>query len=185
MRDLDIFDDDYFEPANEEVATVIFATNFAIWLTKTISNIIKSYNKHKSVIVDYETMIKHGIPANVAKKETVKTVRYFINHHYVKPGITLQSSTIKYSDLNDEGKEFIEDYFNMIGKISESRVKAAVENNKSKFERVDSATEFINTALQVIVNIVGGDIFGTIITVYDGFHIDTAVNKFADDLGKK
>jgi hypothetical protein len=130
-------------------------------------------------------MVNHGIPANVARKETVKTVRYFIVHRYVNPGVTLQSTTIKYSDLNDDGKEFIENYFDKLGKIDEEKVKHTIEGSKSKFEKITSVTEFINTSLQVIVNIVGGDIFGTIITVYDGFHLDTAVNKFASDLGKK
>lgn len=180
-----IFDEDYFEPANEGAATVIFATNFGIWLTKTISTIIKSYNKSKATIVDYDTMVKHGIPLNIARKETVKTVRFFISHRYVKPGITIRSNTIKYSDLNDDGKEFIDKYFNMIGKIDERKVKAAIEGNMSKFEKISSVTEFVNTTLQVIVNLVGGDIFGTIITVYDGFHLDIAVNKFAADLGNQ
>lgn len=185
MQDLNIFDDSYFEPADEDVITALTVTNFTLWVINRISKILARQIKNKAVLVDYDKMIKKGVPENIAKRETSKTVKFLISHRYVEANITPKSTKVNYSDLTDTGKEYIDKYYIKIGKIDEFTIKKAVEAKSSKLETASSVSEFVNILLQILMNILGGDILGCIITTYDGFEIGTFIEGFLNKLNSK
>lgn len=179
-----IFDDDYFKPAEEDALAVVTVANFSLWVVNRLVKIITTHRKSKSVLVSYDRMIKNGIPEDIAKKETTKTVNYLIQNRYVKPGITKNSTTVKYTDLTEDGKRYIDNYYSRLGKIDEFTLKKSLEAKSKKIETVSNINDFVNIVLNVLMGILGGDAFGIIMTLYDGFDMDNLINGFITKMDK-
>ena len=182
----DIFDENYFdniEPAEEDALAVISTANFALWVANRLVKIVTTHLKSKSVLVSYDRMIQKGVPENIAKKETSKAVNYLIRHRYVSADITRNSTTVKYTDLTEDGKHFIDKYYMRLGKIDEFTLKKAIEAKSKKLETVSTVNEFTTILLGVLMGIFGEDVFGIIMTLYDGFDMGGFINGFLSKIG--
>lgn len=171
-----IFDEDYFEPASEDALTAITVANFTLWVANRLVKIITTHLKSKATIVSYDKMVKNGIPKNTAKTETSKSVSYLIQHRYVKPNINRGSLTVKYTDLTEDGKKFIDNYYMRLGKIDEFTIKKSVEAKSKSLENASNVNEFVQILLGVLMGMLGEDIFGVIMTLYDGFDMGSLIN---------
>ena len=179
-----IYDEDYFEPAEEDALAVVTIANFSLWVVNKLVKIITTHLKSKAVLIDYDKMVANGIPENVAKRETAKSVNFLIQHRYVSTDITKSSTVVKYTDLTEDGKQFIDKYFMRLGKIDEFTIKKAVEAKSKTLETASTVNDFVSILLNVIMSILGQDVFGVIMTLYDGFDMGGFINGFLAKISK-
>jgi hypothetical protein len=153
-----IFNDSYFDDNSydmdavyEDAGAWLFA-NFAVFtalLVKTIIRASKKAAKSHKTIVSVNSMVAHGVPKAQAVKEAKKSIEWLRRKGYTY--VDSNAQMLSYNELTEEGKQFVDGYFESIGKMDEFTIKKAVNANESKLASLGRFGDNITAILNVII----------------------------------
>ena len=82
--------------------------------------------KKKSTVSSVNALTAIGFPANKARQEFGKTVKFFKSKGYLSADFDESRQVLMYSDLNENGKEFMDGYYNKMDGITEFTIEKAI-----------------------------------------------------------